>query len=225
MGTFLKTLVSCCLLMALGTSGWVFAAGEDPKTAAVHAEADRYFREGLWDRAIDLHRELLRTDSDNASAHYHLGYAYGQQERHQEEIKEYRKAVQLGLEDADLFFNLGMVLMETRGSTAEALEAFRAAVRRDRSKEEYFVGLGLAYFSRGEDEAAVEAFRQGIVLNPAHVEAHLSLGLAYAGLRRYGEARAEWQKVLELDPGNVPARINLRRLQSLQGREKGPAGG
>src|SRR5690349_2738852 len=58
--------------------------------------------------AIVLHRRFLHSQSNNALAHYHLGFAYGMTGRGTEEISEYLTAIRLGLDKWDLFLNLGL---------------------------------------------------------------------------------------------------------------------
>src|ERR1700733_6048130 len=61
-----------------------------------------------YPKAIASHLELVRSEPNNALAHYHLGFAYGMVGRVNEEIAEYRTASRLGLKKWDLFLNLGL---------------------------------------------------------------------------------------------------------------------
>ena len=72
--------------------------------------------------AIRLDREVLAHDPQNALAHYHLGFACGMVGRRQEELKEYRQAVSLGLTDWTLLLNLGLAYLE-QGEPKSAADA------------------------------------------------------------------------------------------------------
>jgi tetratricopeptide (TPR) repeat protein len=77
--------------------------------------------------AIRLHRQVLAHDPQTALAHYHLGFAYGMVGRRQEELKEYRQAVSLGLTDWTLLLNLGLAYLE-QGEPKFAADALRLAI-------------------------------------------------------------------------------------------------
>ena len=74
--------------------------------------ADYYLGMEDYPQAIQRHREVIDTNPNNALAHYHLGFAYGLMGQHQRELAEYQKAVSLGLDDWQLFLNLGLLYLE-----------------------------------------------------------------------------------------------------------------
>src|SRR5215831_14770749 len=69
--------------------------------------ADYYLGMEDYPAAIRRHLAVLREHPDNALAHYHLGFAYGVTGQHRHELHEYRRAVDLGLDDWQVFLNLG----------------------------------------------------------------------------------------------------------------------
>jgi hypothetical protein len=86
--------------------------------------ADYALRAEDYPRAIALHLKLLRSDSHNALAHYHLGFAYSMVGDSAKEVSEYTEAVRLGLDQWDLFMNLGLAYLdqEELGKAISALE-------------------------------------------------------------------------------------------------------
>jgi tetratricopeptide (TPR) repeat protein len=77
--------------------------------------------------AIRLHKQVIGRDPKNALAPYHLGFAYGMVGRHQEEIDEYQRAVELGLTDWTLFLNLGLARF-AQGNFKTDTDALKVAV-------------------------------------------------------------------------------------------------
>jgi tetratricopeptide (TPR) repeat protein len=77
-----------------------------------------------YPEAIASHLKLMRSQPNNALAHYHLGFAYGMVGRVNEELAEYRTASRLGLRNWDLFLNLGLAYLGRRelAPATEALE-------------------------------------------------------------------------------------------------------
>ena len=181
-------------------------------------QADVYLEKGHWDKAIESHEQIVRENPNFALAHYHLGYAYGFKEKHDREIEEYEKAIQLGLKKFDLFYNLGMAYAEYLMDYDKALEVFKQAERMDPKNDEIHYALGLAYwFKETESEAAAE-FLKTINLNPRHIEAHALLGEIYFRRGQYDFAKAEWERILELDPNNEMARKRLEEIRVLHPR-------
>src|SRR6202158_2632621 len=79
-----------------------------------------------YGEAIRRHRVVISDDPANALAHYHLGFAYGVVGQHRLELAEYQKAISLGLDDWQLFLNLGLLYLET-GQTRDATQVLRLA--------------------------------------------------------------------------------------------------
>ena len=67
-----------------------------------------------YTEAIRRHRIVIDDNPGNALAHYHLGFAYGVVGKHRQELAEYQKAINLGLDDWQLFLNLGLLYLEDR---------------------------------------------------------------------------------------------------------------
>lgn len=179
-------------------------------------DADSHIEKGDWDKAIESHERIIREKPNFALAHYHLGYAYGFKERHDREIEEFEKAIQLGLNKFDLFYNLGMAYAEYLGDYGKALEVFKQAERIDPENDEIHYALGLAYWFKEAENEAVAELLKATKFNPGHVEAHALLGEIYFRRRQYDLARAEWERVLELDPNNDMARKRLKEIRNIQ---------
>ena len=87
---------------------------------------DYYLGMEDYPAAIRRHLVVIREHPDNALAHYHLGFAYGVTGQHRHELQEYRRAVDLGLDDWQVFLNLGLVYLED-GQLQGATEVLRLA--------------------------------------------------------------------------------------------------
>jgi Flp pilus assembly protein TadD len=88
---------------------------------------------------------------------------------------------------------------------AEAVLAFREAVRLDPELAEAHFRLGLGYESLGKrDEAeseykkAVEAYRKYLAEHESDSEAHYDLGQTFAGLGQYSDAIREYREATKL---------------------------
>jgi tetratricopeptide (TPR) repeat protein len=174
--------------------------------------ADYYLGMEDYPAAIRRHLIVIREHPDNALAHYHLGFAYGVTGQHRHELNEYRRAVDLGLDDWQLFLNLGLVYLED-GQLEDATEVLRLATLLGPYQPETHFNLGLIYERRGMLSDAEQEILLSLRLNPQEVDARNTLGLIYAEEGRYSRAREEWSDLLSADPAYTPARENLAVLE------------
>jgi tetratricopeptide (TPR) repeat protein len=175
-------------------------------------QADYYLGMEDYPAAIHRHLVVIREHPDNALAHYHLGFAYGVIGQHQRELQEYRRAVDLGLDDWQVFLNLGLVYLE-EGQLQEATQVLRLATLLGPYQAETHFNLGLTYERRGMLIDAEREMLFSLRLDPHEVDAHNMLGLIYAEEERYPLAREEWSDLLGADPAYTPARENLVILE------------
>src|SRR5208283_1173847 len=105
----------------------VATAGVVAQDQICNVAADAALGVENYAQAINLHQRIIAVHPDDALAHYHLGFAYGMVARRDEELAEYRKAAALGLQQWDLYLNLGRVYLE-RGDYPAATSALRIAV-------------------------------------------------------------------------------------------------
>ncbi len=174
--------------------------------------ADYYLGMEDYPAAIRRHLIVVREHPDNALAHYHLGFAYGVTGQHRRELNEYRRAVDLGLDDWQLFLNLGLVYLED-GQLEDATEVLRLATLLGPYQPETHFNLGLIYERRGMFSDAEQEMLLSLRLDPQEVDARNTLGLIYAEEGRYTRAREEWSDLLSADPAYTPARENLPVLE------------
>ena len=82
--------------------GWI----QKPKKWVCNKKADYEFKRENYRTSILLHEKLLVKEPFNALAMYHLGYAYGKIGNHQKEVFYYKKSIQAGFHEDNIFFNL-----------------------------------------------------------------------------------------------------------------------
>ena len=134
----------------------------------------------------------------------------------EEAIADYRRALALRPECAELVNNLGVVL-EAAGRLEEAEGAYGRALA---LKPEYAAArynLGNVDWKRGNLQAAAESYRQVLADNPLHVEAHCNLGSILHDQGNFDEALRCYERALEIEPGSAYADWNRSLLQLLQG--------
>jgi len=214
---FFQSLVAVlfAFLLAAPPALWASVIGENDKIAqndeVCDPIADYFLGMEDYPEAIRRHRMVINRNPDNALAHYHLGFAYGMTGHHNDELREYRDAVDLGLSDWALFLNLGLLYLESQRLEA-ATDVLRLATLLGPDRPETHFNLGLVYERRGMLSPAEQEILLSLRLDGDQPDALNTLGVIYAEEGDYARAREEWTDLLRTRPGYQPARANLTIL-------------
>jgi Flp pilus assembly protein TadD len=176
--------------------------------------ADYFLGMEDYPEAIRRHLLVIKEHPNNALAHYHLGFAYGLMGEHKKELAQYQKAIELGLDDWQLFLNLGLLYLET-GNLHAAMQVLRLGTLLGPDRPETHFNLGLAYERLGVLRAAEQEVLLSIELDPNQVDARNTLGTIYAEEGKYQLAHDEWASLVQTNPGYEPARQNLAILEQV----------
>jgi Flp pilus assembly protein TadD len=168
---------------------------------------------GLEDypKAIASHLEVVRSQPNNALAHYHLGFAYGMVGRVNEELTEYRTASRLGLRNWDLFLNLGLAYLGQR-EIPPATEALETAARLGPEHSEAHYNLALAYESERRPAEALREIAASRRLAPDDWDAANLNAIICVENGDSACAQGIWSQLVRLAPGYAPAGKNLSIL-------------
>ncbi len=183
-----------------------------------NALADYFLGMEDYGEAIRRHRMVIQDDPSNALAHYHLGFAYGVMGQHTLEFGEYQKAVNLGLNDWQLFLNLGLLYMES-GQVHDATKVLRLATLLGPERAETHFNLALAYERRGALAQAEQEALLSLQIDPDQPDTRNALGAIYAEEGKYRRASQEWTDLVMANPDYTPARTNLSILQHVESNE------
>jgi tetratricopeptide (TPR) repeat protein len=161
-------------------------------------------------RAIRAFREFLADPAhhDRADVYKELGHLLRESERPSEAVEAYGRAVQLGLEDADLLWALAESLAEAKQET-KALEYVERLLKREPTNPKFLRGKGLFLVKSGHRT-------EGLAVLKAVVEARKNEPSAYFetadALRDHGahaDAIAYYGQGLRLEPKSLRGRLGL----------------
>jgi tetratricopeptide (TPR) repeat protein len=184
-----------------------------------------------WRDSETLWRHTLEVTRDNGVAHDGLGGVYVKQEKWDQAIPEYRRALQLLPGYMDALTNLSRALLR-RGRTADAPEAASLCAQilriNPRDAEAYY-NLGIALERQKRLSVATDAFLQSFRLDPTlpdDVQAREKLGLlffdrgrALSQDRKWGEAAEYLYWAVKLQPNAVQYRRSLADVLKHQREE------
>ncbi|MGC2166217.1 MAG: tetratricopeptide repeat protein [Gallionella sp.] len=132
-------------------------------------------------------------------------------------VTAFQKAAELMPEDAEVHFNLGVVL-KLAGKLDEAAASYRRALAIRENYAEAHSNLGNVLKDLGQLDAAVQGFRRALQIKPNSPEAHNNLGTALKDLGRIGEAVESYRHALQLHPNYGDAYYNLGNALREQGQ-------
>ncbi|MFN6964649.1 MAG: tetratricopeptide repeat protein [Pyrinomonadaceae bacterium] len=152
--------------------------------------------------------------------------------RTEEAIQAYLRAVELDPDLAEAYFKLGVAyaliekeqkeaakedvnsvegspgdktVPESEKAFKKAVAAYKRILDKEPENDVAYYNLGRAYNKLNEDHDAAKALRQAVKLKPEEVEYQIELGAVLIKLAQYREAIPPLKKALELDPENSKA--------------------
>src|SRR5262249_47247192 len=121
----------------------------------------------------------------------------------------------------EFYFQLGEALRNS-GRAAEAVPAYREAIRRDARMVAAQQNLGVALRRTGQVDEAVETLRRATQLAPDRAAVWNELGLAYRAQDKMGEAAKAIEKAIALE-GELPEPHNNLGIVLLSSGDPGRA--
>ncbi len=111
--------------------------------------------------------------------------------------------------DAPVFQATYARALADAGRTADALAAYRAALRRWPQDTMLLHGLAVAARKAGLADEAMKAEQAVLAIDPTDAAAHNGVGLLFAGAGLFAEARTAFERAVTLDPSAVSYWVNL----------------
>ncbi len=172
----------------------VFVADTDEKAEILLKLANTYIK---YERYEEAAREFGRvhkystSDAHTAKVSAGLAKIALEQGNVTQTITHYERAIQLGLETAEVYHDLGIAYMQNRDGE-NALKQFHRALEIDPNLPESLVMLGTLYAASSAFEASETHYQQAIALAPETAMAYH--GLAYL----YGRHGHNLEKAIDL---------------------------
>jgi tetratricopeptide (TPR) repeat protein len=177
-----------------------------------------YQRNQVWETEVSLWTDVVKKSPNKARPRLSLGYALSKQDRPDEAIAQYAKAIQLNPEYEQAHNGLGAVL-EKQGRFDEAVQHYRRALQIFPKYVAAINNLGVALEKQGKIHEAMEHYRVALDLKPDHADVLNNMGNALLNEDKTDEAVEYLRKALELDPNSAIVHFNLGNAYSKQGHK------
>ncbi len=166
----------------------------------------------IWQDTVDK-------SPGNPRAQYDLGHALEAENRPQEAILHYEKAVEEKPDYVDALNNLGHTLAVS-GRAPEAAGYLQRALQLKPGLAEGHLNLGYALAQQGKINDAIAEWQEALRIKPDFAEVHNNLAIALALSGRTGEAIDHWQQAIKLAPDVADTHNNLAYALSQAGRTR-----
>jgi tetratricopeptide (TPR) repeat protein len=178
-----------------------------------------YERNKVWKDPLTLWSDCVAKSPEKARPHNNLGNALQAQDKLDEAISHFRRALQLKPDFVEALSNLGNAL-QLQGKLDEAISCYRQALLIDPHSAKAFNNLGSALQLQGELDEAIDYFRQALRNNPDSPKihyTHYNLAKALDSQGNTEEAISHYRHALRIKPDFAEACYNLGRIMQTQG--------
>jgi tetratricopeptide (TPR) repeat protein len=183
-------------------------------------QAKEFFQKGEIQKAVDLYKEAVQENPEDARMLLNLALALDQKGDYQSEGEAIEKAIAIDPDFALAHNQLGLVHLQT-GQVREATKEFRTAISLDPHYAEAQNNMGTVYGQQGDDAEAERLFRQAIESNPGYAQAFVNLAATLASQSRFTEAEAALQSAVQIEPDNKEAH-ELHAMIQAQSNQQSP---
>lgn len=192
-------------------------AGAQREARLLYLQGVTAQRDGRLERAIDLYRSALQTDSARLEARAFLALALDQAGLSEQALEQYDLYLQQEPDDSTIKLNRAAALVHLKRwrEALEALESLQVAPRLQAVEENL---RGVALLRTGQAQMAVQAFEQALQLDPGRPEPRVNLAAALVVLGERARAAEELRQVLSAAPQDAAANNNLGVLLGNQDR-------
>ena len=185
----------------------------DPKQPdCLHYLGLVYMQKGLPEQAADYMQQSIKYSNNPVFlCNYGLILSQG---KHEEAIKQYRKALQIRPDYAEAWFNLG-VSYSSIGKPELAEDAYKNAVKNRNNYIKALYNLACVQEMQGRMIEGRNTLEKILKISPVTAEEHNMLGLALSRIGGAGnlkQAEKCFRTALEQRPGYPDAYINLGKL-------------
>lgn len=185
----------------------------DPELIAI---AQKAIDEGRLDDAIASLRQAIESFADDPMAHYTLATILRLQNKIDEAVLSYRRAIELKHDYSDAYLDLGVTLCQS--DLDGAIAAYRKAFEFNPRCAGAYNNLGNALRYRGDAEESIEYYLKAVEVNDKYTDALYNLASAYRELGRLEEESACFEKVLQVNPNDAHSYYSIGLSKHKQGR-------
>ena len=175
-----------------------------------------YFQTSYWLNSETLWRHTVDVTSRNYIAHNNLAGTQLERGQLNEAIANYREALEIKPEVAQVQSNLGNALVRG-GNVEEAIVHLQKALQIDPAYPEAYNHMGSALMKKGQAGEAIGYYQKAVQLNTNYADAYNNLGVAFLRNGQVDQAIAHYKKAIAINPGSAEMQFNLGNALAREG--------
>lgn len=168
----------------------------------------REYKERRFDNAIKLALSITQRFPTHQFSWKLLGGLLGITGKHHEAIKANQKALDLLLNDNEVYNNMGNSY-RALGKLEDAVRSYKKAIELKPDYSEAFNNLGLTLRELNKLMQSEESYKKAIELKPEQAKYHNNLGVTLNELGKLDESEKSYKKGIELNPEYIECYTNL----------------
>jgi tetratricopeptide (TPR) repeat protein len=193
----------------------------DPKLTVANLALGVVLRRmGDLEGSVEACSAGIRVDPLDSELYLRRGIAWYHRGLYGIALEDFEDASGIAYDDPRPELWRGLTLMQL-GRPQEAINAYAASIRRDRTFMIAYLNRGTAYLATGDAAKAEFDFDLSLRHDPRDVRAWFNRGVALAQQRKYEDAIKSYEMALKIDPSHAGARRNLEAARSRLSRRSG----
>jgi tetratricopeptide (TPR) repeat protein len=166
-----------------------------------------YARCGVWENNMTLWNDVISQNQNIPLAYYGRGVAFKDENKIDEALNDYSKAIQLNPDYADAYYNRGALLLN-ENKIDEALNDFNKAIQLNPGDAKAYSNRGALLLKENKIDEALDDFNKAIQLNPDYADAYYNRGNVFYSEKRYEEAISNYTEAITLKTDYAEAYFN-----------------
>ena len=175
-----------------------------------------YFQTSYWLNSETLWRHTVDVTSRNYIAQNNLAGTLLERGQLNEAIANYREALEIKPDVAQVQSNLGNALLR-EGNVEEAIVHLQKALQIDPAYAEAYNHMGSALMKKGQAGEAIAHYQKAVQLNTSYADAYNNLGVAFLRSGQVDQAIADYKKAVAINPESAEMQYNLGNALAHQG--------
>ncbi len=161
-----------------------------------------------YDIAEELVCSAIVEQDNNPSFYFTLGRILNKQEKKEDAVKAYRKALALNPDFTDALNNLGTCLLSL-GRTDDASDIFARILKKDPGNFNALCNTASILYSNKSFVESLKYYYQAIRIDPARANLYYDIGRSLKALDRKDESLLSFQKAVDIQPDYIEALLGI----------------
>ncbi|MBM4146316.1 MAG: tetratricopeptide repeat protein [Nitrospira sp.] len=163
---------------------------------------------GNLQKAVDVCREILKINPNDAEALHLLGVIYYQLGDNDFALKHISESLSLNPSNAEAYYNLGNIFKD-RKQLDEAMTWYQKALQVDPNIPQIYLNLGYIFREKEQFDECVTNYRKALQIDPFNAAIYYNLGNVFQDQDKPDASIKYFQKAIQLDPNLLDAYINM----------------